>query len=176
MSNFESIVLEAQTIFFRNLFLLKSSRSETCIFGVSGWFFRRIESVDSKHYQTVDISWFWGKNVQLTSIDFQNKISPSSEKKLSEKFQKKKYLLWKAQICNNIENGPKIQRFRRKLLYKKELATNIIRASSMMCLKLDIHYGFGLKNIDFEQQHCKTKKTNDFHCFSLVLIKNHKHS
>ena len=43
----------------------------------------------------------------------------------------------------------------------------------MMCLKLDIHYGFGLKNIDFEHE---TKTTNDFHCFSLILIKNHKHS
>ena len=53
---------------------------------------------------------------------------------------------------------PKINVSDRKLFNKKELATNIMRASSMMCLKLDIHYGFGLKNIDFEQQHCKTKK------------------
>ena len=47
--------------FFAIYFLLKSSRSETFIFGVSGWFFHRIVSVDSKHYQTVDISWFWRK-------------------------------------------------------------------------------------------------------------------
>ena len=40
-------------------FLLKSFRSETLIFGVFSRFFLRIASVDSKHYQTVDISWFW---------------------------------------------------------------------------------------------------------------------
>ena len=34
-----------------------------------------------------------------------------------------------------------------------------------MCLKLDIHYGFGLKNIDFEQQHYETKKL----MFSIVF-------
>ena len=53
---------------------------------------------------------------------------------------------------------------------KKELATNIIRASSMMCLKLDIHYGFGLKNIDFEQQHCKTNKNNEKPCPKMEII------
>ena len=41
---------------------------------------------------------------------------------------------------------------------QKELAKNIIRASSTMRLKLTTRYDFGSKIIDFEQKHWKTKE------------------
>ena len=55
---------------------------------------------------------------------------------------------------------------------KKELAKNIIRASSTMRLKLTTRYGFGSKIMKFNNFKRKTKKIIDFPLFSNVFVQN----
>ena len=57
----------------------------------------------------------------------------------------------------------------RVLFSKKELAKNIIRASSTMRLNLTTHYGFGSKIMKFHNFEPKSTKNKGNHWFSFVF-------
>jgi hypothetical protein len=66
--------------------------------------------------------WLFDKTlyVQLTRLDFKNTISRSRENIFKKKVAQKMYLRWKAQILNNIANGP-----RSSEISNSEVATSI---------------------------------------------------
>ena len=106
--NFGRIVLEAQTIFLTNSFLLKSFRSETFISDVFRWSLRRIVSVGSVYYQLAKIqpSQRHGLHVDcstrtswISGRDFSKTIFCDKKNK-KKKFYTKINPRWKAQICN----------------------------------------------------------------------------